>query len=213
MATVQSLIESATVASTANDPGKLAGDAELIVVLNRVYQAYSAMMALSHPDRWVTSAALSWTGTPATVTLATDAIDIRHIENALGAEVAIVPVEDKGRSWVQVPAVYRRGASLVSLNRGGDPVNGESGTLWYLDAPAALTALANSTDARWPVRHEPLLAHELALYLAMKDVGRPEEDRKAARQARDASLAIFRAEFALTPEMTASPHGRKQEAV
>ncbi len=211
--TVQTIIELATVASTANDAGKLATDAELIAVLDRHYQAYAALMALSAPERWVATAAIAWSGTPATFALPADLIDIRHVETSGGAEIRIVPVEERRKSWHTAPAAFRQSGSLVSRAQAGDPVNGESGTLWYLDAPTALSALGNSLDSRWPVRHDPLLIGELAVYLANKDQDRSAEDRKQATASRDSALAFFQAEFRLTHHATESPHNRRAEGV
>lgn len=178
MTTVQQLIEAGYGRSTANDPGKLAQDPELIAYLNRRYQLRFALLAAASGDNMLAKTALPLAGAPASAVLPADLIDLIRLENSAGAKVHIVPSDEKDRSWHLTPAVYRQGLSLVSLMRAGDPGIASVLTLFYLDAPAALGALGSVLDTRYPVRFENLLSNDLALYLSTKDEGRDEGEYK-----------------------------------
>lgn len=178
MTTAQQLIEAAYARSTANDPGKLAGDPELIAFLNRRYQLRFALLAAASGDNMLAKAALVLAGVPALAALPADIIDLIRLENSAGAKVHIVPSDEKDRSWHLTPAVARQGLSLVSLMRSGDPGVASVLTLFYLDAPAALVALASALDARYPARWEGLLVNDVATYLSTKDAGRSEGEYK-----------------------------------
>lgn len=172
MTSVQAIIEAAYSRSTANDPGKLAGDSELIAYLNRRYQLRFALLAAASGDNMLAKTSIALVGSPAALALPADMIDLIRVENASGAKVHVVPSDEKDRSWHLTPAVYRQGQSLVSLMRASDPGIASVLTLFYLDAPAALTLLASALDARYPARFENLLIVDLALYLSSKDAGR-----------------------------------------
>lgn len=170
--TVQTIVEAGYAKSTSSDPGKLAGDLELVNELNRTFQLRYALWSTA-----VGGAAsgvpllLTFSGTPATATLPTDIIDIDRLELA-GTKVRMLPVEEKDRAWHLPPAVYRQGLSLVSRGLTGDPVVGNVLTAWIDDAPATLANLSDVIDARFPVRFHKLLILDLALYLDTKDEGR-----------------------------------------
>lgn len=207
-ATAQQLIEAAYSRSTANDPGKLATDGELLGILNRVYQAYYALMAAAAPDRAMARSALvALAGSPAATTLPTDVIDLRRVENAAGAKVNVIPVEEKDRGWHLAPAVYRQGGSLISRGQAGDPIATDVLTLWHLDAPTALTTLASTIDARYPARFEELLVVELAMYLATKDSGRDAGEFAALKTFRDMQVEAFFRLSGLSMTALQSPHG------
>jgi hypothetical protein len=178
MTTAQQLIESAYSRSTGNDPGKLAGDLELVAYLNRRYQLRFALLAAASGDNMLAKAALVMAGAPALAALPADLIDVVRAENSGGGKVRIVPADEKDRSWHIAPAVFRQGMSLVSLMRSGDPGVGYALTLFYLDAPTALTVLASALDSRYPARFEGLLITDLSLYLSSKDEGRDEGEYK-----------------------------------
>lgn len=170
--TVQQIIESAVARSTANDPGKLTVDGELIPKLNRRYQSIFARMALVGGDNLVAKTTLTFASSPPSVTLPTDIVDIVRLETNAGARTYLVPIRDKDRTWVMAPAVFRQGNSIVSLARSGDPIAGDTWTLFYKDAPATLSALSSTLDTRYPVRYEDALVIDLALYMAVKDENR-----------------------------------------
>lgn len=191
MTTVQQLMEAGYLRSTANDAGKIADDPELIPFLNRTYQHYAALLATAAPERWVSVVSGTWqAGPPPFYTLPADVIDIHRIEDGTGNQIHLFPVREKGRAWVVAPACWREGPNLKSRAQTGDPSPGDAVTLWVLDAPATLAAAGSSLDPRWPVRHDELLVLDVAIYLSVKDEGRPVEEyneliaeRKLARQA------------------------------
>lgn len=212
MSTVQELIEAAYVRSTANDPGKLAQDAELIGHLNRTYQGYFALMSAALPDANAAETSLTCLGTPATATLPADVIDLLRVETAAGVKVALIPVVEKDRAWHLAPAMYRVGRSLVSRGLANDPAPGTSLTLFHLDAPAALTARGDTLDDRWPVRFDQLLVVDLALYLATKDEGgRAASEIQNLQAERAFLLAAFTRLTGLSMTGTESPHAASRK--
>lgn len=169
----QSIIESAFARSTASDAGKLAVDGELISHLNREYQNMHGLMAIHQPDNALAVIALTFAGVPASASLPTDIIDIVRLESSVDATRAqLVPTADKDRTYHLKPAVHRKGNTLISVGRTGDPIVGTVLTMYYTDAPAAITALASTLDARFPVRFENVLVLSCAVYLSIKDEGR-----------------------------------------
>jgi hypothetical protein len=174
--TAQNIIEAAYSRSTSNDPGKLAVDLELIGHLNRKYQSVFAVFGIEGGDTTLAKTTMLLAGLPGTAALPADIADITRLEDANGKKVHIVPAEEKDRSWHLSPAVFRQGLSLVSLARSGDPVLGQVLTLFYIDAPAPLVALATALDARFPARFEQLLILDLAIYLSLKDDGRDNKE-------------------------------------
>ena len=178
MTTAQQIIEAGYLRSTLNDPGKLAIDAELIAYLNRRYQLRFALLAAASGDNMLASALLNLAGSPAAAALPADIIDIIRVKNAAGATVHVIPADESERSWHVAPCVFRQGLSLVSRMKTGDPGVGSTLTLFHLDAPAALTALASALDARYPARWENLLINDIAVYLSVKDDGRDENEYK-----------------------------------
>lgn len=179
---VQAVFEAALARSTANDGGKLVVDGEMIAHLNRFYQQRHALMAVFMPDNAAVSATQTFATSGPRVTSALPGgstgltpIDIIKIEAlsisgaSAGARVYMTPIRDKDRIWNLTPAVYREGNSLVSCGRPGDPVNGSTATMFYVDPPAVLSALSSTLDPRYPVRFEMGLILNSALYMAIKD--------------------------------------------
>jgi len=198
--TAQVIIEAAYLRSTANAPGKLAVDQEMVDYLDLVHQGYCALLAAAAPERWIATDSATWSGTPATLAIAhSDIIDLHRIENtATQAEITLGPVAEKARAWFAgVPFCWRGAqaagfATLFSRGTAIDPQTGDGATYWYLDAPATISALSSTIDARFPKRHEQLLILDLAIYLSLKDV---EEDRKdemdRLKAEREAHYAAF----------------------
>lgn len=208
MTTMQQIVEAAYSRSTANDPGKLATDGELVAVANRIYHALFALAAAAAPERFTSKVALAaLAGAPAAAVLSTDIIDVRRVQTAAGAKVNVIPVEELDRGWHLAPCVYRQGGSLVSRGQAGDPVAGDILTVWQLDAPVDLTALASVVDARFPTRHIELIVVELAMYLATKDTGRDAAEFAALKQYRDMNMEAFFRLSGLSMTALQSPHG------
>lgn len=101
-----------------------------------------------------------------------DAESIFRIETVAGAEVALVPQDDKGAERVR-PAVFRVGRSFYSAGNAGDPA-GVNLTFWYSKRPALLTLVTDVLDSMWLEAYNELLVLDLAIYLAVKD-GRDDE--------------------------------------
>jgi len=216
MATVQDIYEGALARSTANDAGKLVTDGEAVKVLDRIFQCLYAIMAIGDPTRALAKtnlAALS--GSPASVALPTDTIDIRRIESvsgtiSAGTKINLIPVEEKGRGWHLAPCVFRQGGSIVTRGSAGDPASGDVLTVWHMDAPAALTALGTTIDTRFPTRYHELLVLHLAIYMASKDAGaRQAAEFQALQEERKAYLAMFLQLCNLSMTALESPHGNQ----
>jgi hypothetical protein len=207
MTTVQQIIEGAFSRSTANDPGKLATEGELLGVCNRIYQALFALAAAAAPEKFVSRVTANLAGAPASAALTTDVIDIRRVQNALGGKVNVIPVEEIDRGWHLAPAIYRQGGFLVSRGNTGDPVVGDVLTVWQLDAPADLTGLASVLDVRYPTRHVELIIDYLAIYLSTKDEGRDANEFAALLKVRDMNLETFFRLSGLSTTALQSPHG------
>lgn len=208
MATVQTILEAAYVRSTANDPGKLTVDGEMVATLNRQFQMLYAIKAVSAPDAHVARVNLSaLSGSPAAATLPSETIDIRRIQSSGGTKVNLIPVEDIDRTWHLAPAVYRQGASLVSRGLSGDPIATDVLTIWHLDAPTALTALANTIDTRFESRFHELLIISLAIYMSTKDVDRDAGEFQKLVSERQIQLEAFFKLCGLSMTALQTPHG------
>lgn len=200
MTTVQQIIEGAWNRYSANDPGKLAQDPELIAHLNRVYQRTWPLVARARPDEFQSETTVTLGGSPPFAALPADVIDVLQVYTSAGAKVNLVPSTDRTRTWQLPPCVFRRGVNLVSRFAALDPVAGNILTVTLLDAPAALVALSSVLDARWPVRHVQLFVDELSAYLGIKDAGRSKVDRDSLLVSLQGSVAALAAEFGLPPE-------------
>lgn len=193
----QVIVEAALARSTSNDPGKLAGDGELLGRLARVYQTLYALAARQRPNAFQSSVALVLAGAPPTVALPTDCIDVTYLENSGGSKVHLIPSAERARTWHIAPSVYQLGTSLISRGKAGDPIAGDTLTAIVLDAPTALTALATNLDARFPVRHHEILVNDLALYLDAKDDGRDTASFARLQADQKEKVAAFATEYAL----------------
>lgn len=205
--TVQQLVEGAYSRSTANDPGKLATDGELIGVANRLFQAYFALAAAASPERFVSKTTVTLAGSPPTATAPLEVIDIRRVESAAAVKINVIPLEEKDRGWHLAPAIFRQGSSIVSRAGSGDPVATDVLTLWVLDAPATLAALTDSIDARFPTRNVELIIVELAMYLSTKDADRDASEFTKLRDYRDMQREAFFQLSGLSTTALQTPHG------
>lgn len=208
MASAQSLIDAGLARSVGNDSGKLTIDAELLGVLSRKLSAYMALLALGAADRGMSATSLTFAGTPAIAAIPANTVDIRRVEDAAGASVSVIPVDEKDRSWHLAPAVYRVGSSLYSRGLTGDPIAGDTVTAYVDDAPATITALADVIDARFPVQCHELLVLDLALYASAKDEGRNPSEYERLSKERDFHWTVFTALVGAASGATTSPHGR-----
>jgi len=207
----QQIIEAAYSRSTANDPGKLATDLELIGRLDRTYQRMYAELAVASGDNCLSTTTLTLGGSPATATLPTDVIDVTRVEIA-GSKVYLIPAYEKDRAWHLAPAVYRQGTSIISRGKTGDPTAGTILTVFILDAPAALTSLASTLDVRWPHRFDSILIDDLALYLSDKDVDRNPADYANLRTDLSDSTTAFNALVSNSNSAKETPHDGRTSA-
>jgi hypothetical protein len=208
MTTMQDIVEGAYSRSTANDPGKLATDGELVGVGNRLYQLIYAIGAAAAPGSFTSRVALAaLAGAPASAALSTDVIDVRRVQTGAGAKVNVIPVEEIDRSWHLAPAMYRQGNSLISRGNAGDPIAGDVLTVFQLDAPAPLTGLVSVLDPRFPVRYVELIIVELAMYLSTKDEGRDASEFQKLKVYRDLQWETFFRLSGLSLTALQSPHG------
>lgn len=187
--TVQQLIEAGYARSSANEAGKLAEDAELIALADRIVQALFAIAAALNPDAYQSRATIALAA--GVGPLPTDLIDLRRVQTTGGSKVHVVPVNELDRSWAVPPVVFREGPNLVSRGLPKDPGPSDSLTIWGLIPPATLTVLTSAIDPRIPVRHHQLVINELALYLAVKDASRSPADRASIKAERDATWETF----------------------
>lgn len=178
--TAADIISGAYARRTANDPGKLASDRELVSVLSRFLRRVYSDVAKVSPEFF---AKISSAVAPASNKWPrpTDAVTIFKVElEATGVEVHRTPFLDKQAEVP--PAIYELGRSFYSVGRAADVANGipadpnsatESLKFYYsMMHPALSPATAPSAltlDASWPEHHNELLVLYLARYLAMKD--------------------------------------------
>lgn len=196
---VQTLIEGAYSRSSNNDPGKLATDGELVGHLARIYPRTWALIARARPDQFSSVTTATLTGSPPAATISGDIVDILNVLDVAGSKVNVIPITEQFRTWHLAPCVYRKGASIVSRNKAGDPTAGQVLTVVQLDAPAPLALLADVLDSRYPSRHYQLLVDMLANYIGTKDAGRSPQDRAALLQELKESAAALQAEYQLRP--------------
>jgi hypothetical protein len=208
MATAQTLLDAGLNRSVSNDAGKLTTDTELLGVLSRKLSAYMALLSLGAADRGMTKTTVGIAGAPPFGSIPADAVDLRRVEGNAGEKVTIIPASEKDRSWHLAPCVYRVGQLLYSRALTGDPVTGDTLTLYYDDAPLAITALSDTIDARFPAQCHELLVLDLALYASAKDEGRNPSEYERLTKERDFHWQVFTALTGSASGALTSPHGR-----
>lgn len=206
MTTAQQIIEAGYARSTANDPGKLSTDAELLGRLNRTYQRLFALASAQRPDTFATISTLTLVGAQATVALPADLIEVRRLQNASGAHVHLIPASEIARTWHVAPCVYRTGSALFSRLRPLDPIGGDVLTAWLLLPGTTIVALSTPIDAVFPTRHTELLSTDLALYLSVKDDGRDPSHFSELTADYSGQLAAFAHDYNLSASSLESVH-------
>lgn len=212
--TVEQLLLGGFNRNSANDPGKLAADGELMAELNRVYQANWALAARSKPNQWSAPFSFTMLGTPPKFTLSGDLIDIIRIMDVSNKKVNVIPQNETwaGNETHLAPCVYQSGRTIYSRAQTGDPFSGQTLHGFWLDAPAPLTGLASILDERWPARHYQLLTALLAQYLSEKDAGRENSDRAATLQNVQRCALNFATEYQLEPSAVSWMHASVERA-
>lgn len=197
MTTAQQILEAAYARSTANDPGKLAIDAELLGRLNRSYQGLYALAARQRPDDFAVQTPAQLLGALAQYTLPADLIEIRRIETTALVKVHLIPMTEKDRGWHIAPSMYRAGNILYSRLLTGDPAAGTLVYLWLVTAGTPLVALGSVVDVAYPTRHIDILVNDLALYLDAKDEDRDPAQYQKLVADQAMKLAAFAQDFNL----------------
>lgn len=211
--TAQYIIEGAYNRSSNNDPGKLAGDPELIVATDRLYQQVWAMIARARPDQYGESITRGLLGSPPQLTFDPNFIELLQVYDAAGNAINVIPYNDLSRSYNNaVACVYRLGMKLYSRNKARDPIAGHVLTLFQLGAPATLTALSSQLDPRFTARCYQLLVDLLANQLGTKDAGRSAQDRAALAAELLRSANALAAEYQLAPSAISWIHADVQRA-
>lgn len=200
MTIAQDLIEAAYDRSTANDPGKLAQDAELLGHLNRTWLRYYALLMRARPNLGTTRTFLTLLGNPATAVMSPAPIELRHVFNADEKEVNVIDNTERELTTHFAPCIYREGARLTSRAHGGDPISCDILELTVIDTPLSLTALNTALDPRFPERHHQLLIDSLAIYLDVKDEDRDADKHGQLVEEYTKALGAFANEYGLAPE-------------
>lgn len=207
MATAGDFISAAYLRSSANDPGRLALDPELLGHLDRVYQRAWALFGRARPEEASTTTTLSLSGSPPSAALPANFVDILSLMNEDGETVNDIPLRERNRLWHASPCVYRRGMTLYSRAEAGDPLAGDDLAMQYVDSPTALTTISVAIDPRFPVRHHQFVIDLLAVYLSVKDAGRDANEHKKLLGDLQLSASAFQAEYKLPPSDMAALHG------
>ena len=184
--TVATILERAYAKSMKNAPDRLLADAtEGVNIVNVSLRALFCIGARVNVFFFATEEEIAfgsggW-GRPAA------AESVFHMEHE-GEPVITVPFDDRAAEPTR-KAVYRFGQVYRSAGNPGDPTSGTL-TFYYSRHPAAAGAPADSLDAMWPTAFDPLLEHEVAIHVALKDGGR-EEEVAILRDGRDRWLRLF----------------------
>lgn len=155
--------------SVANRPGTLVQEeSEYLAVLGRVLRACFALAAQVNPTAFGVAlpvAGVGGQGWP----LPNDLESLFRLETAGGAEVVVVPYDDR-RMELGTPAVYRLGAYLRAAGNVGDPDPATDAlTFWYSRSAIVPTDLDATIDAAFPDAHDEVLVLASAAYMALKD--------------------------------------------
>ena len=205
--TAQQLLEAGYARSTANDPGKLATDAELLGRMNRTYQGLWALAARQRPDEFQTQSQITLVGGNGSYVLPDDTIDVRRLElavlspvvnpNARGLTVHLIPASEVTRLYHVAPCMYRVGNTLNSRMAPGDPVAGTLINIWLLLPGVTINALTTVLDTNFPTRHTEILSNDIGLYLSIKDEGRAPSDLAKLAADQSVKLAAFAQDYNL----------------
>lgn len=205
MATYGEIITRAYGFSKKNQPNRIAEEtSELVGQLNHGLRAFFAIAARVNPTFFGTSSAVAFVS-PGWVRPATAEI-VYWIETAAGAEVIIVPFDDRGAE-PSMPGLFQLGMSYRPRGLGNDPT-GDLTFFFSRQAVEDVSGLGATVDTGWPEAFNQLLSLELACYMARKD-GRMEE-LGALMGERDRWLALFISRVELAPAGTMRRWNRRR---
>lgn len=191
--TYQELIDRAYGHSTKNVPSEIATeDPELLLLAHRIFQALYTIGAALSPGYYGEELVQSGNGAGGW-DQPTDADAIFYMEDPSGAEVVVVPIDEKDAEPAK-PSVYSIGQVFKPADPSGtvdpDPT-GDSLTIYHTVPPTEPTQLADSTPAEYPDNHLDLPILQVALYLTRKDLGGRGNEFQALSTQRNRELARY----------------------
>lgn len=117
-----------------------------------------------------------------------DSETVYRIESTDGAEIGIVPFDDRTLLAGMQPAIYQMGPRYYPAGNAGDPVSG-SLRFFFSHRPAVPATLDDPLDPTWIESYNQLLANEIAVYLAIKD--NRLDEAAVLKEERDNWLRLF----------------------
>lgn len=183
--TVQDILEIAYSKSTQNNPGTIATEStELLNVVQRMLDGCYAIAARINPIHFAEKATVA--GAAGAWPRPEGAESIFQLQdNADDSEIVVVPWDDV-TAESGIAAVYEWGQSFYPAGNANDPDPAlDSINFFYSKRPTLLTTLTDVLDTLWEEQFNELLALEVAIYLATKDMG---------TQGRDGELKVYDAE-------------------
>lgn len=165
--TPQDILNGAYAKSLKNRPGAIASESsELLQLVIRAMRGLYAAAARINPTFFAESAVVVF-GAPGWAR-PQNAEAVFRIENPAGAEVVVVPFDDR-RAEPGLPAVYNFGQVYRPASAGAPDPQAGNLTFFYAKRPTDPATLAATLDALWTEQFNELLILELAIYLAIKD--------------------------------------------
>lgn len=185
--TPQMILDGAYAKSLKNKPGSIATESvELLQLVIRATRGLYAFAARINPTYFAESAVVAFAG--AGWARPQQAEAVFRIENAVPAEVVVVPFDDRGAEK-GLPAVYAFGQVYRPASAGAPDPQAGNLTFFYSKRPTDPATLAATLDALWAEQFNELLILEVAIYLSIKD-GRADE-LVSYRSDRDRWAALF----------------------
>lgn len=172
--TVRDILDAAYAKSQKNRPGTVASEStELLQVVQRSMRGlFADAVAINrkiYAQRLVVPFDAGLGGWPRP----DNAEAVIRIETPAGAWVREVPFDDRSAESL-LPAVFSLGQVFYSAGNPGDPVNGNL-VMFCSMRPRDLTALtgdpAGTLDPLWPEQFNEIPILDVAIYLAVKDLG------------------------------------------
>lgn len=168
--TVQQLLDAAYAKSTKNRPGTIATEAtELLQTVVRIIRGVYSFAAEVNPVHFSAKSAVIGVGSVWARPEPAEAI--LRIETAAGAEVAVVPFDDRLAADPK-PSLYEfAGGFTADPGQTAAPGATDTLTFWFSKRPNDPTPfnLAGVIDPDWQEDYNELLILEIAIYLALKD--------------------------------------------
>ena len=182
MATVQQVLNYAYAKSSKNQPATIGTEAvELLEEVQRILTGAFQIAGVVNPIRMATSTPVVGVGSVWARPAAAETIF--RIEDATGAEVAVVPIDDKLCCEPQ-KALFELGSDFIAdAGQTNPPGATDTLTFFYSSWPVRPTPddLTGTIDPLFPDAYVNLLSLQLAIYLSRKD-GRMDEVQVLAEE-------------------------------